>query len=59
MQRTIKISSQADENLDALKLLISRRIKKKVTKGQVVSWSLKMLSDKLKTTQEGESDGEA
>ena len=59
MKRSVKINDSTDEHLETLKMLISRRMKKKVTKGQIITWSLRSLAEKLKAMQEGDNDGEA
>ncbi|WP_157593292.1 hypothetical protein [Rufibacter tibetensis] len=59
MNRSVKITDATDEHLETLKMLLSRKVKKKVTKGQIITWSLKTLTDKLKAMQEGNEDGEA
>lgn len=53
--RTVKISEQADYQLDMLKVLSLKRYKMRFTKGELIAMSLKILMGKM---TEGKKDGE-
>ena len=54
--RTIKISDQADYALEAIKLLMVRKLKRRMTKGQIVQYALRTLADRIEETMEGDED---
>jgi hypothetical protein len=52
--RTVKITEQADYQLDILKVLSLKRYKMRFTKGELIAMSLKILMSKI---TEGKKDG--
>lgn len=54
--RTIKISEQADYALEFIKLLMVRKLKRRMTKGQIVQYALRTLADRIEEAMEGDED---
>lgn len=52
--RTVKISEQADYQLDMLKVLSLKRYKMRFTKGELIAMSLKLMMNRI---TEGKKDG--